>query len=62
MAVDDKTQTHRLYRDLICSSVAYGAERWIITLKRMCERFDCLMDEVESTCEFGGGKSSLIPC
>ncbi|TQD88460.1 hypothetical protein C1H46_025984 [Malus baccata] len=59
--VDDKTQTHRLYRDLICSSVAYGAERWIITLKRMCERFDCLMDEVESTCEFGGGKSSLIP-
>ena len=61
MEVDNKTQAHRLYRDLICRNVAYGAERWIVTLKRMCERFDCSMVEVESTCEFGGGKSSLIP-
>ncbi|XP_018506060.2 homeobox-leucine zipper protein HDG11-like [Pyrus x bretschneideri] len=66
MEVDDKTQTHRLYRDLICSSVAYGAERWIVTLQRMCERFDCLMDDVGSTCVFGGvvtlpeGKKSLM--
>lgn len=54
--VDDKTQTHRLYRDLICSNVAYGAERWIVTLQRMCERFDYSMDEVAPSCEFGGGK------
>ncbi|ONI14900.1 hypothetical protein PRUPE_3G015300 [Prunus persica] len=52
--VDDKTQTHRLYRDLICSNVAYGAERWIVTLQRMCERFDYSMDEVAPGCEFGG--------
>ncbi|KAI5336356.1 hypothetical protein L3X38_015623 [Prunus dulcis] len=52
--VDDKTQTHRLYRDLICSNVAYGAERWIVTLQRMCERFDYSMDEVAPSCEFGG--------
>ncbi|CAH9138950.1 unnamed protein product [Cuscuta epithymum] len=37
--VDDKKQTHRLYRDLICGSQAYGAKRWIVTLQRMCERF-----------------------
>nr|GMC56895.1 homeobox-leucine zipper protein ROC8-like [Ipomoea batatas] len=37
--VDDKTQTHRLYRDLICGSQAYGANRWIVTLQRMCERY-----------------------
>ncbi|KAB1211362.1 Homeobox-leucine zipper protein ROC8 [Morella rubra] len=44
--VDDKTQTHRLFRDLICSSsTAYGAQRWIVTLKRMCERFAYSMAE-----------------
>ncbi|KAM1017845.1 hypothetical protein ACFX2A_048357 [Malus domestica] len=62
MAVNDKTQTHWLYRDLICRSVAYGAERWIVTLQKMCERFHCLMNG----CVFGGvvtlpeGKRSLM--
>ncbi|EYU41404.1 hypothetical protein MIMGU_mgv1a0024752mg, partial [Erythranthe guttata] len=37
--VDDKLSTHRLYRDFVCGSQAYGAKRWIITLQRMCERF-----------------------
>ncbi|KAL7104189.1 hypothetical protein ACP275_08G228200 [Erythranthe tilingii] len=37
--VDDKTLTHRLYRDLVCGCQAYGARRWIATLQRMCERF-----------------------
>ncbi|XP_042027041.1 homeobox-leucine zipper protein ROC8-like [Salvia splendens] len=36
--VDDKSLTHRLYRDLVCGSHAYGAKRWIVTLQRMCER------------------------
>uniref|UniRef100_A0A2N9EEN7 Homeobox domain-containing protein n=1 Tax=Fagus sylvatica TaxID=28930 RepID=A0A2N9EEN7_FAGSY len=52
--VDDKTQTHRLYRDLICSSIAYGAERWVVTLKRMCERFAYSMGETTPTREVGG--------
>lgn len=37
--VDDKSLTHRMYRDLVCSGQAYGAKRWITTLKRMCDRF-----------------------
>ncbi|KAI3451346.1 hypothetical protein Pfo_008011 [Paulownia fortunei] len=37
--VDDKSLTHRLYRDLVCGCQAYGAKRWIATLQRMCERF-----------------------
>ncbi|KAJ7964414.1 Homeobox-leucine zipper protein [Quillaja saponaria] len=37
--VDDETQTHRLYRDLVCSSMGYGAQRWVYTLQRMAERF-----------------------
>ncbi|KAG5524867.1 hypothetical protein RHGRI_031513 [Rhododendron griersonianum] len=37
--VDDKALTHPLYRDLIFHGLAYGAERWLLTLQRMCERF-----------------------
>ncbi|XP_048328590.2 homeobox-leucine zipper protein ROC8 [Ziziphus jujuba] len=51
--VDDKTQTHRLYRDLVCSSIAYGAERWIVTLQKMCERIACSLAESSPPCEFG---------
>ncbi|KAF5747994.1 homeobox-leucine zipper protein HDG11 isoform X2 [Tripterygium wilfordii] len=36
--VDDRNQTHRLYRDVVRTSSAYGAQRWIATLERMCER------------------------
>ncbi|XP_073292759.1 homeobox-leucine zipper protein ROC8-like isoform X2 [Primulina huaijiensis] len=36
--VDDKSLTHRLYRDLLCNCQAYGATRWVVTLQRMCER------------------------
>ncbi|KAA8530707.1 hypothetical protein F0562_005359 [Nyssa sinensis] len=36
--VDDKSLNHRLFRDLVCNSSAYGAERWVITLQRTCER------------------------
>lgn len=56
MEVDDKTQTHRLYRDLVCGSSAYGAERWIATLQRMCERLAFATAETVPTRELGGGK------
>ncbi|KAK8557709.1 hypothetical protein V6N12_009935 [Hibiscus sabdariffa] len=39
VAVDDKTPTHRLYQDLILGGSAYGSDRWLISLQRMCERF-----------------------
>ncbi|KAL3613369.1 hypothetical protein CASFOL_042782 [Castilleja foliolosa] len=38
--VDDKSLTHRLYRDIVCTCQAYGAKRWITTLQRMCERYE----------------------
>ncbi|XP_061358811.1 homeobox-leucine zipper protein HDG11-like [Gastrolobium bilobum] len=37
--VDDKIQTHQLFREIICDNNSYGAERWVLTLERMCERF-----------------------
>lgn len=36
--VDDKALTHPLYRDFVFRGLAYGAERWLLTLHRMCER------------------------
>ncbi|VFQ88148.1 unnamed protein product [Cuscuta campestris] len=37
--VDDKLQTHCLYKDLIRDGLAYGAKRWIAMLQRMSERY-----------------------
>lgn len=56
MEIEDKAPIHRLYRDLIYSSLAFGAERWIATLERMCERIACLMVTGSSTRDVGGGK------
>ena len=55
--IEDKTPTHRLYRDLIHRGLAFGAERWLATLQRMCERFACLMVKGTSTRDLGGGTS-----
>lgn len=54
--VEDKAAIHRLYRDLIHSGMAFGAERWLSTLQRICERFACLMVSGNSTTrDLGGG-------
>lgn len=58
MEVEDKGSTHWLFRDLIHSGLAFGAERWLATLQRMSERFACLM--VTDSCsgqDLGGGSS-----
>ncbi|CAN8269833.1 unnamed protein product [Cochlearia groenlandica] len=36
--VDDKSETHAMYRKLVNGRSGYGAKRWIVTLERMCER------------------------
>ena len=33
-----KLIVHMLYRNLMFSSIAYGAQRWVVGLERMCER------------------------
>lgn len=38
VGVDAQAVTHRLYRRLVGSGAAYGAERWVVALERMCER------------------------
>ncbi|XP_057812389.1 homeobox-leucine zipper protein HDG11-like isoform X2 [Salvia miltiorrhiza] len=64
--VEEKAPIHRLYRDLIHSGLAFGAERWLSTLQRACERFACLMVSGNSARDLGGvipspeGKRSMM--
>ncbi|KAF3680027.1 Homeobox-leucine zipper protein ROC8 [Capsicum annuum] len=64
--VEEKGSIHRLYRDLIHSGMAFGAERWLGSLQRMCERDACLMVSGNSSRELGGvipspeGKKSMM--
>ncbi|KAH1251968.1 Homeobox-leucine zipper protein HDG11 [Glycine max] len=53
--IEDKTLPHRLYRNLIYSGMAFGAERWLTTLQRMCERFTYLMATSNPTRDNLGG-------
>ncbi|CAN0902220.1 Homeobox-leucine zipper protein HDG11 [Linum grandiflorum] len=64
--IEDRAPIHRLYRGLIYSGMAFGAERWLTTLQRMCERFACLMVSNTPTRDLGGvipspeGKRSMM--
>ncbi|XP_042490003.1 homeobox-leucine zipper protein ROC8-like isoform X2 [Macadamia integrifolia] len=64
--LEDKNPTHLIYRDLVHSGMAFGAERWINTLQRMCERFACLMVTTSSSRDLSGvipspeGRRSLM--
>ncbi|XP_060204253.1 homeobox-leucine zipper protein HDG11-like [Lycium barbarum] len=64
--VEEKSLIHRLYRDLIHSGLAFGAERWVGTLRRVCERYACLMVNSNPTQDLGGvipspeGKKSMM--
>ncbi|XP_044465771.1 homeobox-leucine zipper protein HDG11 [Mangifera indica] len=64
--IEDITPIHRLYRDLIHSGLAFGADRWLATLQRMCERIACLLVSGTSTRDLGGvipspdGKQSMM--
>ncbi|KAK9118158.1 hypothetical protein Scep_016251 [Stephania cephalantha] len=64
--VEENTSIHWLYRDLIQNGLAFSADRWIAVLRRMCERFACLMVTGTSSPELGGvipsaeGKRSMM--
>ncbi|KAJ8554080.1 hypothetical protein K7X08_024758 [Anisodus acutangulus] len=64
--VEEKGLIHRLYRDLIHSGLAFGAERWIGTLQRVCERYACLVVNSTPSHDLGGvipspeGKRSMM--
>ncbi|KAG2395482.1 Homeobox-leucine zipper protein [Vigna angularis] len=44
--VDERIETHQLYKDIVNNSIAYGAERWLLELQRMCARFTSIGNEI----------------
>lgn len=57
--VEDRTPVDRLYRNLVHSGSAFGAERWISTLQRMSERFTSFAGAENLNPELGGGNTSM---
>ncbi|CAN7086383.1 unnamed protein product [Brassica oleracea var. botrytis] len=61
---EEKEPVHEMYRDMVHKGIAFGAERWVTTLQRMCERFASLLAPAASS--LGGvipspeGKRSMM--
>lgn len=36
--VDDRARSQNIFKHLICTGQAFGANRWVATLERQCER------------------------
>ncbi|XP_020600376.1 homeobox-leucine zipper protein ROC8-like isoform X2 [Phalaenopsis equestris] len=66
MEIEEKNPIHQLYHDLVDSGIAFGAQRWVATLQRMCERIACLIVTGSSPRDLGGviptaeGKRSMM--
>lgn len=54
MEIEEKSPIHHLYRGLVLKGVAFGAQRWLATMERMCERFATLMMHGSSGRDIGG--------
>lgn len=51
--IEDRT-VHRIYKQLVNSGMAFGAQRWLANLLRQCERLASLMASSISARELGG--------
>ncbi|KAJ9542620.1 hypothetical protein OSB04_029126 [Centaurea solstitialis] len=56
LEIEEKTAVHKIYRDLVYSGLAFGAERWVACLQRSCDRIVCQMvtNSNSSVRELGG--------
>ncbi|CAK9236392.1 unnamed protein product [Sphagnum troendelagicum] len=57
MEYDDRA-VHRIYRDLVNTGMAFGAQRWIAILQRQCESLASLQATNLATRDLGGIASS----
>lgn len=57
MEYDDRA-VHRMYRALVSSGMAFGAQRWLSTLQRQCERLASLLPNTISARDLGGMTSA----
>ncbi|CAA0216105.1 unnamed protein product [Arabidopsis thaliana] len=63
---EEQEPIHEMFKDIVHKGLAFGAERWIATLQRMCERFTNLLEPATSSLDLGGvipspeGKRSIM--
>lgn len=57
MEYDDRA-VHRMYRELVNSGMAFGAQRWMATLQRQCERLASLLASNIASRDLGGVPSA----
>ncbi|CAF2061323.1 homeobox-leucine zipper protein HDG11 [Brassica napus] len=61
---EEKEPVNEMYREMVHKGIAFGAERWVTTLQRMCERYASLLAPAASS--LGGvipspeGKRSMM--
>ncbi|GMI98370.1 ANTHOCYANINLESS 2, ARABIDOPSIS THALIANA HOMEODOMAIN PROTEIN [Hibiscus trionum] len=60
----EESQVHQLYRPLLSSGMAFGAQRWVATLQRQCECLAILMSSTDPTRDHTGitasGRRSML--
>ncbi|XP_019440118.1 PREDICTED: homeobox-leucine zipper protein HDG11-like [Lupinus angustifolius] len=64
--VDENISPHSLYKDVVSTGIAYGAERWLSELSRMCHRLSSFVpnyipcDDSGAVISVPEGRKSLI--
>ncbi|CAN8292744.1 unnamed protein product [Cochlearia groenlandica] len=64
--IEEQEPVPEMFADIVHKGLAFGAERWITTLQRMCERITSLMEPATSSRGLGGvvpsseGKISIM--
>ncbi|KAK7246167.1 hypothetical protein RIF29_41027 [Crotalaria pallida] len=58
--VDDNIQTNPLYKDVVCTSVAYGAERWLSEIQRMCVKLITFLPYFTPSNDTGAGFQEVL--
>ncbi|CAN6879752.1 unnamed protein product [Brassica oleracea] len=64
--VEEQEPIHEMFKYNVREGIAFGAERWIATLQRMCERFTALLEPATSSRDLKGvipspeGKQSIM--
>lgn len=56
----EHVHVHDMFQESVRKGLAFGAERWIATLQRMCGRFKSLLEPATSSCDLGGGKFERV--
>ncbi|KAG6485725.1 hypothetical protein ZIOFF_054290 [Zingiber officinale] len=57
--IEENNLIPALFKDLMDSGLAFGAQRWLATLQRMCERFSCPAKELGVSVSHDGKRSMM---